>query len=358
MKQIEAKKFYPELETLRAIAVLMVLMAHFIPEDSFFYIPYLWYGVDLFFTISGFLITSILLKARFMTDKSNKTLLKNFYMRRALRLFPVYYLFIFFFYFAKHWGNLQMWNDDYNFYFFTYFQNIYFFKLGNFNSMFSHLWSLGVEEQFYMVWPFVILFLSKRWLPYLFGFIIFMSLSLITIFQDVPLFRSLTFANFHTLGIGALFAYFHICKPHNIIFDKIRSNRTLITIVLTPIFIITLIYSYKLGGVGPLILEFMLAITMVAYVITSTYGWQLNLKYITQNKILMHIGKISYGIYLFHLPLPAICAVFYHKLTGQDLIIPHELFSFLLFTTLTIIIAHFSFKWIETPFLNLKKKFE
>ncbi|MCU4165564.1 acyltransferase family protein [Carboxylicivirga caseinilyticus] len=352
------RTFYPELESLRALAVLMVLMAHFIPKNSIYYVPYMWYGVDLFFTISGFLITSILLKAKLNKKEKNGRLLKNFYIRRALRLFPIYYLFIMFFYLAKHLGNLHMWNDDYNFYFFTYFQNLYFFKIGNFNSLFSHLWSLGVEEQFYLIWPFLILFLPKKVLPFFFSGIIVLSLGLNTIYSTTPMFRNLTFANFHTLGIGALFAFYHVHKQDSQLFKAIVKNRTLITAILLPIMILVLTQSHYLGYTAPFILELFLALTTVSFVLTATYGWQWGINKVTHHRALMHIGKISYGIYLFHLPLPALTKVLVQKTTGFELNFKDDLWSFVVFTIMTIVLAHVSFRFIETPFLKLKTNFD
>ena len=336
----------------------MVLLAHFIPESSRLHIPYMFYGVDLFFTISGFLITTILLKYRFEGNMNQSTILKNFYIRRVLRLFPIYYLFVLFFFLAKHFANLYMWKDGYNFYFFTYFQNLYFFKQGSFNSMFSHLWSLGVEEQFYMIWPFLILFLPRKALPYLLVIIISFSIAVNSICASVPMIRSLTFSNFHTLGIGALFAYFHVLKPDNTGFSKIIQHRTVLASILLIIMIFVLINSNHLGSFAPLIIETTLSLTTAAFVISSTYGWQGIISYLTRTKGLMYIGKISYGIYLYHLPLPAFTRIIYQKVTGSELLIHSTAINFLFYTTLTIVLAHLSFKFVERPILAFKSRFE
>src|ERR1700733_11564270 len=83
---------FPELDSLRTLAVFMTLLAHFAPVD----IPYMWYGVPIFFTISGFLITTILLKTYYSEpDVPRVIMIKNFMVRRTLRLFPIYYLLIF-----------------------------------------------------------------------------------------------------------------------------------------------------------------------------------------------------------------------------------------------------------------------
>ncbi|MBN2167020.1 MAG: hypothetical protein JW717_12135, partial [Marinilabiliaceae bacterium] len=70
------------------------------------------------------------------------------------------------------------------------------------------------------------------------------------------------------------------------------------------------------------------------------------------------IGKISYGIYLFHLPLPALTRVLFEKFPGNKLTFHHEMISILFYTLLTIFLAHISFRFIEKPFLQLKTKFE
>jgi peptidoglycan/LPS O-acetylase OafA/YrhL len=350
--------FYTELESLRALAIIMVLLAHFIPKTSPYHIPFMYYGVDLFFTLSGFLITAILLRTKAAQTKSKGQMLKNFYVRRALRLFPIYYLFIFFFFLAKHLGNLHMWKDNYNVYFFSYFQNLYYFFQGSFNDQFSHLWSLAVEEQFYLAWPFLILFLSKKILPYLFLIIIFVSLGINTFLQDIPMIRVLTFSNLHTLGVGALLAYFTVHLPTQKHFTWLVSKRTVLTFILLPLMAIILLTQSYFGYAKPFIVELFLALTAVSLVLAATYGWQFGLGSIGKNKALMHIGKISYGIYLYHLPLPSLSRAVYLKITGHELYFAHELYNFLFFTTLTIILAHLSFNFIEKPFLKLKKKFK
>ncbi len=351
------KAFYPEIESLRAIAVIMVLMAHFLPSKGSYHIPYMYYGVDLFFTISGFLITSILLNNKYKQHKASKHIIKNFYIRRALRLFPIYYLFVIFFWASYNFGNLHMWKNEYNIYFFTYFQNIYFYKIGALNNYFSHLWSLGVEEQFYIIWPFLIIFLNRKTLPYILITIILSSIIVNSIFFHIPVFRNLTYANLHTLGIGALFAYYHTTNNQNALFTYIIKHRTLLSIISLIIFIIILKTSIGNIYIQTFLKELFLALTCLSFVLTSTYGWQNIFSKIMQFKPIMHIGKISYGIYLYHYPIPFLLNVLSKKYLNTSLTFNNSIISFLTYTCITFIIAHFSYKIIETPILKLKEKF-
>ena len=350
--------FLPEIDALRALAVTMTLGAHFIPKNSSFYVPYLWYGVDLFFVISGFLITSILIKS--VTSEKRypyKAILKNFYIRRVLRLFPIYYLFVLFFFLSKHFLNLHIWKDEYNLYFFTYLQNWYFFKIGEFNNMFSHLWSLGVEEQFYIIWPFIIIFVPVKHLWKVFIGLICCSLIFNSLFFEVKIFRNLTFSNFHTLAGGATLAYFYCIIPGSKFFKWILNKRIVLQLLSLTIFIFLLIYSWN-NWLYVLLSEIMLSLTCMLLVLNSAYGWPEHISFITKNKIVNHIGKVSYGIYLFHLPIPALITLFLSKINSHWVLPENTLLSFIILFIITYLIASISYKFIELRFLRLKSRFE
>ena len=172
----------PELDSLRTLAVFMTLMAHYSPVD----IPYMWYGVPIFFTISGFLITTILLNSLSNHETSRPGIIANFMIRRALRLFPIYYLMITFFWFAKNHFSLYLWKDEFTPYFFTYTPNFLIHKIGyGPATCFSHLWSLGVEEQFYLFWPWILFFSPRRLrLPVIITLIVFALVFQTTDYRD------------------------------------------------------------------------------------------------------------------------------------------------------------------------------
>jgi peptidoglycan/LPS O-acetylase OafA/YrhL len=161
----------PVLDGVRGLAIVLVLINNVYPEgaagsafDTFIvhFTDFWWVGVDLFFVLSGFLITGILYDAR-----EGAHALRNFYARRVLRIFPLYYgvLFVIFF-IVPHTGfatadqlerlHRQEW------YLWAYLGNLGQALHGNTHFRTDHFWSLAVEEQFYLVWPFLVLFLARR----------------------------------------------------------------------------------------------------------------------------------------------------------------------------------------------------
>src|SRR5262245_16358318 len=158
--QPASRSHYPGLDGLRGIAILLVILYH-----NFGFIPFLnygWLGVDLFFVLSGFLITEILLKTRTTTNY-----FKNFYTRRVLRIFPLYYLclilVIVIFPLIKNFPyDLSFYREN-QVWFWFYLQNwMLIFKQWNDSAiLLNHFWSLAVEEQFYIVWPLLVLLIRK-----------------------------------------------------------------------------------------------------------------------------------------------------------------------------------------------------
>ena len=162
---------YDFIDGLRGIAVLAVIWFHasvFFFEvlggdtsgyDTYYRLTLLGQtGVDLFFVISGFLITGILIDT---ADHEHK--FKKFYIRRALRIFPIYYGFLLFFTLIlvsqSYWSDVFSWKHVS---FYIYMQNWSFQSHQDIFALLNHTWSLAVEEQFYLVWPCLFWFLYKR----------------------------------------------------------------------------------------------------------------------------------------------------------------------------------------------------
>jgi len=341
----------PEMNSLRTIAVIMTLLAHFSPIE----IPYMWYGVPIFFTISGFLITTILINSLDNDlGKSKITIVKNFMVRRVLRLFPIYYLFILFFFVAKNYFALSLWKNEFTPYFFTYTPNFLNYQIGNGQmSCFSHLWSLGVEEQFYLFWPWIILFPPAKFRMPIIISMIFISLTYIFINYNNGTIGALPFTNFHTLGVGAILACLYT-KQSDVI-DWLRKNRHTIFYSTFLHLIFVLIFYKGTSAFWHLYREVALCLCTFSIVLVSIYGWNGLIGFFTRNKQVQYIGSISYGIYLFHMPVPYVYRTIAAKLFPM-VHLSDGLFLLVCFA-ITFILAALSYKYIEKPFLKLKRYF-
>jgi peptidoglycan/LPS O-acetylase OafA/YrhL len=206
----------PALDGLRGIAVLMVMWLHFVfltprtgGERVFWQLSETgWIGVDLFFVLSGFLITGILYDA-----KGGSHYFRNFYMRRSLRIFPLYYVFLILIFAvipllrtaaADHVGK-QVWM-------WTYLSNVLFARAGweGMPAHTTHLWSLAIEEQFYLMWPLLVWLASRRRLIQLcigaIGVAIVTRLVLHTVFGNDIAAYALMPARIDALASGGLLA--------------------------------------------------------------------------------------------------------------------------------------------------------
>src|SRR5688572_17459077 len=166
--------FIKPFEGLRGIAILLVLIYHLFP-----YIPIAgigWTGVDLFFVLSGFLITRILLET-----KNKPKYFQRFYTKRALRIFPLYYLFIIVCVIINHLiplNGLKLLPENI-LYVLTYTLNFQFYDINGLVPGFAmnHFWSLAIEEHFYLIWPLMVWLMNKRLLlPLSFALFFFSSL--------------------------------------------------------------------------------------------------------------------------------------------------------------------------------------
>ncbi len=147
----KTRPYFPELDGVRAIAALMVMAFHF--SQAWWQKGFMMFGqtgVDLFFVLSGFLITTILLQAR----PQDWHEVRNFYIRRTFRIFPLYYGYL---------AGAALFGAGVSAWYWFYGQNVAE-ALGYHLVGPDHFWSLAVEEQFYLVWPFLILFWPRRWL--------------------------------------------------------------------------------------------------------------------------------------------------------------------------------------------------
>lgn len=351
MNHVEEKYYYSNIDFLRGIAVLMTIAAHYSPIE----IPYLWYGVSIFFAISGFLITDILLRKKEQSLPVSQ-ILRKFYIRRALRLFPLYYLFIFFFWALLHFANLHLWQDRFNYYFLFYAPNFLISKISLGGAMgFAHLWSLGVEEQFYLLWPIILLLMPRKFISVTIVVFICVGVFFETTQFSVNInMHLMPFSHFHTLCGGALVAYLKIHSPK--VFHVIHKYRIHL-LCLTTIF---LLYFLVVDDFDLMRLSFFRATSLALFTSILVFCHLFALPtFVMQSSvyhILIYIGKISYGLYIIHMPIPYLVrAVMMKTLPNYQI---SEYFVLLISLLFTFLSAALSFKYFESYFIRLKEKFE
>lgn len=347
-------KYYNNLDGIRAIAALMVMIFHFF--QAFDPNSYFWQtikkvsvfgqtGVTLFFVLSGFLITRILINT-----KETEGYFKNFYLRRTLRIFPLYYLFLILSYFIVPYI-LDAKIPDFS-------QQIYYYLyLQNFASTFSwdavgpsHFWSLAVEEHFYLFWPLVIyLFSRKNLIKIIIGIIVFaLLLRIYMVNKDLDVFK-FTFTRFDSLAIGAILAILELKNYFT------SENIKKFVILLCGIFIPTItIWLFISGDKNTYIQIF--KYLLISFTYFSLIGFILCLKNdhlinkFLRSRFLVYTGKISYGLYVYHPLAYALCDNYLN--TNSQII------NLLIRFTATYILAALSYHFFESAFLRLKKYFE
>jgi peptidoglycan/LPS O-acetylase OafA/YrhL len=367
-----------ELDGLRGIAVLIVIAFHVFKRAAYFTEhPILitisdltsvgWVGVDIFFTLSGYLITSILLKA-----KEGENYFKNFYIRRVLRIFPLYYIAIAAVLlfapkvepeFTQNLGKMLP-------LMLLYQQNWAPLIKGLYITQYLGItWSLAIEEQFYLIWPLVVYKLKpKQLIKVSIGYIVFSIFIRIlgTILwpdldQASTFFYHSTFARFEEIVFGGLLAIFMTYSGAE---QKVyRFSMSVFTIFFFVFIALCLLSLPGLPNPGyssiPLMLGGYTSIALFSVGLIGvfiTHSQQNFLRRFFQNPILTFFGKYSYSMYLFHMTVALVLLdIYWHS--GMRGWKPYVLYivSTYLVTTL---IALLTWNLLEKHMLNLKRFFE
>lgn len=350
------EQYFPQLDSLRAIAVLLVIISHWFANEHFLnrYIANGILGVTLFFVLSGFLITGILLKSKtkLETGGSLGRAFKVFYVRRSLRIFPVYYLLLVVLFFF----NIASIRESFWWHFF-YSSNFYFWIKDAFAGSLSHLWSLAVEEQFYLLWPALILLIPQRYfIKVLLAGVIIGSIFRLLFVTDVSdMARLLMPASLDSFCIGGLLAYGRTTELNW--YKKYLQKQTIF--IFFAFGLITLVH-FPFFKQLPRALNsslYFLFISVAFGILINRVSYSVNtpvIKHILNNKVLLYIGKISYGVYLFHNFMPYFYGVKISFISPNLSLYAIQLFRFFILITLASLSWHF----IEKPFLSLKKRYE
>lgn len=349
------RRYIKGLDGLRAIAVIGVLFFHLLPTE----VKGGWLGVPLFFVISGYLISDLLIHE---FDCSGKIKTLASYGRRLKRLYPallvmlvVTIIFIFAFK-ANHdlvyntrWIFLT--NLTYTFNFWEIGHGLsYFDKFGG-ESPFTHLWSLSIEGQFYLFCPFIVLYLLRKKVNRIkialgFGIASLISAILMAIFYnpeninrvyygtDTRLFAIL-------LGVGLSFVWPSTRIRHDISYYKMRKLNAL---GFASAFVVILAFIFMDGQAKSTYYFGMYLVTICMAILVATIVQpQSKLTHLLDNKVLNYIGTRSYSIYLYQLPV----FVFYEKL--NPLYRP-DLINYICELVIVFVLSEISYNLIENTF--------
>ncbi len=365
MQSENGQRFYhPELDGLRFIAFLLVFI-HNVPIITSNHLlntlhEYGWIGVDLFFCLSGFLITKLLI---IESQKFNEINIRNFYVRRILRIWPLYFLYtaIAIYYILqivgwdttlfKHISGIATFT--YNFVYLTLTYKTY--------AVLFHLWTISYEEQFYAIIPLILRAsknISKRnaWV-YLITIIILgncIRAFLIYFRVSHPVIYMLPFTHFEAMlggiaiGFGLFDSFSSKTKGWILLLFGLISNAIVFFLPNTYEIGWSLMLTYPLVGIG-----------MTLIILSILRNENNSITKILRNKILVYLGKISFGLYTFHLLCISITDQFIRNILGVGLENQTTMNWFLIFAGLitTIVISIASYILFETPFLKLRERF-
>lgn len=368
--------YFPGLNGLRFFAALFVFFHH-VEQHKFLMQLNNWWGVAIidnlghqariiFFVLSGFLITYLFLKEKEKTGKINWW---RFQTRRALRLWPVYYLMVLISFFVlPHLIDIPALNNVLFDNFWKEFA-VYMVLFPNLARLLPPImgayqfWSVGVQEQFYWIWPLVVRFFSKKLIPFLIGFVAIKLIGEFTLMQLIngapegsELLLRLSQALkmwqlllFEQMAVGALGAYLVFHNKERIL-SGIFHPATIV--FASTVFSILLFQEYHF--VGYTVLQGFIALILILN-ISLNQRFPIHLESARFN----YLGNLSFGMYAYHTASIAIVISLITSLTNLVDTNP-IIFNVLLYAGsfgLTMMFSALSYKYLEGYFLELKKKF-
>ena len=344
--------YYKQLDGVRAIAALMVMLFHFfaplkggggVLEVLQKYSVFGQTGVSLFFVLSGFLITRILL-----VTKESPDYFVDFYVRRSLRIFPLYYFFlILYFFIIPFLLHTPVVPFGQQVYFWVYLQNFAItFRWPAVGP--SHFWSLAVEEHFYLLWPCLVYFLSKKGIKIAVAAMLVISFGcrLLLLHEKYEVFY-FTFTRMDEIVIGALLAVWESD-------GKLKNSSKKFLLALSLTVVPTIFFWLRVTGKAIPVVQAIkfnllgfLYFCMIGLVISLSANSAINK--ILSGKVLSLTGKISYGLYVYHPLCFFLVATFWPGIPLSLRLIADIASTFL--------VAYLSYNLFEVRFIKLKNRF-
>jgi peptidoglycan/LPS O-acetylase OafA/YrhL len=358
--------YIPQLDGLRFFAILGVLVTHeWYPAP----LPWIFRGLDpghvgvrLFFVLSGFLITGILLGCRRRAEERSErrsALMRRFYVRRFLRIYPLYYAVLLVIVAIGIEPTRTVWP-----WLASYTSNIYISVHHAWIGDAGIFWTLAVEEQFYVVWPLLVLFVPRRALvPILVAMMalapIYRVYAAVHVPWDLRLDRftsgTFTLAVFDCLGIGALLA---ILMESEAMRERARLwlRRVALPVGAAGVLVLLAISYYRGPAANFALGETFLALVLAWVVATASRGFGGPVGAILSSGPVSYLGKISYGIYVFHAFVPVFLLWLGHRV-GLEFTGEPRLLNLALVSVTTVVIAAASWRFFERPINELKRHF-
>lgn len=342
------QRYFANLNGLRFICITMVLWHHailtIVNDIQFFGRGFL--GVDFFFVLSGYLITTLLLRE---ADRNGSFSLKNFYIRRALRILPIYFLLVTaigaYFIFAKGERQfLELWP-----YYYLFLSNF----LDQHITLLGVTWSLSVEEQFYLAWPLMLLVIPTRFIiPLTIGLVIANVAWALGLFGTGalalgPLEIQMFTATYAPLFLGALLA---IALNNPAGFRRLYGPLSMKGADLGLFALLCVIFAFGPGDVtgwSNLLIHCLMTLALGSLVVRED---PLSAPFL-QNRFVARFGEVSYGIYLYHL-----VALHVITLVVDRVGLVNEVIILVAYSALSFIMAEISFRYYEKRFLALRPR--
>ncbi|AYB31652.1 acyltransferase family protein [Chryseolinea soli] len=363
------KRYFSNLDGLRFVLAMVVFFAHsrlgvtlisVIPFDFVKRLVSVFsnggLGVSFFFTLSGYLITYLIIEEK---ETSGAFHIRNFYIRRALRIWPLYYATLLFTFFIYPIIKVKLGYPNENPYHFLY-QLLF---LGNFDSIQVHQfdlvglapmmiginWSIGIEEQFYIFWPVLFLLFRGRRFWIAITLVIVSSFFLRTFVLQGPALYYHTFSRMSDLAVGGLLGYLSYY------------NKTFVTrMEQMPRWVVCVIYAsgFLLLMYGTHTVDSTVVSLFFGFVIVDQNFAKRSFYKFGDHKLLSSLGKYSYSLYLLH-PIGIQASILIFRFSKLD---PLAGFFYGVLYALIALIASMalsmlSYRFIESYFLNLRKKF-
>ncbi len=360
---LQEKKYYPQLDAIRGISVLAVFFFHaykptktgfFFQDILCFLFSQMGIGLDVFFILSSFLLTYLGIKEYRANGYFS---LKKYFIRRILRIWPLYFLFMFFSFIvlpivAEHYGlRITLPPAIWYLLFISNFYlegHVFFLRL---------LWTLSIEEQFYIIWGICLFFFQKKIKVIIFFLgIVSILFNFIAALNNISIYFN-TITYLVDMMFGA-FAAYSILQNNSLVsfVKKINGIKSIYFYLFLPfLFIIYYFGDIFLEGISNNLLAVCFKFLFIFYTSLLILDQMVNesrLVNFAKYKYLAYIGKISYGLYCFHGLIITLGTIIFSKLPFYF----HPLIKAFLILAITFVLASISYKFIEKPFLSLKGK--